>query len=322
MKKIVAILMVLALVAGAFAAEVSAKVRLDGDLFNYNVDSGDMKAIMIGHKGDQDWNPVIATSIEDDNYGASVSFFVGNWGPAGNWNEGYFINANQWNIWFKPADILKFSIGRISAASNTDTIDWDRHLSNYDEWGYQAIFEINALTINLGLHQGAGAYWMAGSDFNGLGVFTNYALDNGSITFSVNAENSFDDIAAVFGYKGAFGELGMFVDAAVFYNPAKVGFGADFDISYAADAFGFEAYVAYTDKGASALDVLTQATFNVDPVTVYLYFKDENALADVFASEIKLGVNGSVGDVSWDVAADFNTGSKVFSIPVKFVVSF
>ena len=334
MKKIVALLMVLALVAGAFAADVSAKVKLDGNLAAY--DGENFSALSIGHALGEDWNPVIALSVEGDNYGASTSFYVNDQiinkndtplDPDDDYISDYIIAANQWNIWFKPADAVKLSVGRINKKGNMETIDWWNCLVNWkDEWGYEAEFYLDALTLGFGLHQKAEKFWLAGSDIAGVGSYIDFALnDDSSISAIFDANNSFDTIEFEAGYKGAFGDLGLFVDGAFKLDGGDASFGADFDLTYGADAFTFETYAQFWNAGEdNSLLLWLYGTLNVDPVTLYAKFQDENLLADAFVSTIQLGVNGSVGEMGWDVCAQFDIddGDFGFSVPVYFTVAF
>ncbi len=398
MKKIVGILAAAAVAASAFAADVSAKVKLDGSLFDFDgtKDKAAISGLSIKHNTDESWNPVISMSTSSDNAGASVSFYVGAWDATkmGGWNHGYGIGAKEWNIWMKPVDVFKLSFGRISASVNTETIDYSNRLFNYDEWGYQAEYAANGLTLNLGLHTGnPGDNWLSQSinettkaeetNIAGLGVYGAYAADFGSICFLFDANNTFKDIKVGAGYKNTFGEVGFFADAALFYTKDResvkraalkvkdeIGFAVDADVKYNKDAFGVEAYARFKMDRLNSDDkvcakkhdwedgskpthydynnpmqvmLLAKATYKLDPVTVYGYFKSENLLGkrwgksttdmlegtSAFISTIKIGVNGNVGAASWDVCGQIDTGAfkedwnKVkFSVPVSFSVAF
>ncbi|MCR4947739.1 MAG: hypothetical protein K6A15_01135 [Treponema sp.] len=410
MKKIVGILAAAAVLAtSVFAADVSAKVKLDGNLLSVDgtKEKDGLSAVMIQHNTDESWNPVINMSVSGDNYGASVGIYVGKWDATsmGGWNHGYGLGAKEWKIWIKPIDVLKFNIGRIDASLNTDSIDYDTRLYNYDEWGYQAELAINAFTLNLGFHMDQGQSWLwqelvdvkdangntlkdaFGNDIKegkthvrGLGLKAAYAADFGTIIALADFKDTFETIFVGAGYNNQFGDIRIFADAGFktaknykidglknqwgnviteTVNGKKVNksvtlndaffVGGDFDIKYAKDAFGVEAYakfemlLSYKDRVAdfnqekengTALFFKTKLTYAFDPCTVYFYFKDTNLLSSTFASTIKLGANGSVGAATWDICGQIETGkggekdaitagNKVnFSIPVSFAVAF
>ena len=243
MKKIVGILAAAAVLAtSVFAADVSAKVKLDGNLLNVDgtKEKDGLSAVMIKHNTDESWNPVLKMAVSGDNYGAEVGFYIGKWDATkmGDWNHGYGVGLKEWKIWFKPIDVLKFNIGRIDASLNTDSIDWDTRVYNYDEWGYQAELAINAFTLNLGFHMDQGESWLwqeaveakdaAGTTLTdalgnkiyetkthvrGLGIKAAYAADFGTIIALADFKDTFETIFVGAGYNNQFGDLRLFVDA-------------------------------------------------------------------------------------------------------------
>ena len=133
---------------------------------------------------------------------------------------------------------MKFNIGRIDASLNTDSIDWDTRVYNYDEWGYQAELAINAFTLNLGFHMDQGESWLwqeavEAKDANGttltdalgnkiyetkthvrgLGIKAAYAADFGTIIALADFKDTFETIFVGAGYNNQFGDLRLFVDA-------------------------------------------------------------------------------------------------------------
>ena len=243
MKKIVGILAAAAVLAtSVFAADVSAKVKLDGKLLNVDTtkEKDGVSAVSIGHNTDESWNPVLSMAVSGDNYGASVGFYIGKWDATkmGDWNHGYGVGLKEWKIWFKPIDVLKFNIGRIDASLNTDSIDYDTRVYNYDEWGYQAELAIDAFTLNLGFHMDQGESWLwqeevevkdangttltdangnkiteGKTHVRGLGLKAAYAADFGTIIALADFKDTFETIFVGAGYNNQFGDLRLFVDA-------------------------------------------------------------------------------------------------------------
>ena len=243
MKKIVGILAAAAVLAtSVFAADVSAKVKLDGNLLNVDgtKEKDGLSAVMIKHNTDESWNPVLQMAVSGDNYGASVGFYIGKWDATkmGDWNQGYGVGLKEWKIWFKPIDVLKFNIGRIDASLNKDSIDYDTSVYNYDEWGYQAELAIDAFTLNLGFHMDQGESWLwqeaveakdatgtiltdalgnkiyeTKTHVRGLGLKATYAADFGTIIALADFKDTFETIFVGAGYNNQFGDLRLFVDA-------------------------------------------------------------------------------------------------------------
>ena len=360
MKKIVGIFAVAAVLAtSVFAADVSAKVKLDGKLINYDgtKEKDGFSAIMSQHNTDESWNPVINMSVSGDNYGASVGIYVGAWDATkmGGWNHGYGIGAREWNIWFKPIDVLKIQVGRINESANQESIDYDTRLWNYDtDWGYKLDFNFSGFEFNVGFHQGQGEYWFsqaANGDavIKGLSVLGAYNADFGRIAAFADFNNTFLNITAGLGYSNTFGDIRIFVDAALLYAGVKggegaVGAGADFDFKYAKDAIYFEAYALFKepnfkllgkDADEGSLYFKTKFAYTLDPCTLFVYFIDKNFMSKQFGATIQAGANGSVGAMSWKIYANIGIGAdkdkninaaykdKVyFAIPMEFAVAF
>ena len=247
MKKIVGILAAAAVLAtSVFAADVSAMVKLDGKLLNVDTtkEKDGVSAVSIGHNTDEHWNPVLKMAVSGDNYGAEVGFYIGKWDYGENpskwqgWNHGYGVGLKEWKIWFKPIDVLKFNIGRIDASLNTDSIDYDTRVYNYDEWGYQAELAIDAFTLNLGFHMDQDESWLwqeevevkdangttltdangnkiteGKTHVRGLGLKAAYAADFGTIIALADFKDTFETIFVGAGYNNQFGDLRLFVDA-------------------------------------------------------------------------------------------------------------
>ena len=374
MKKIVGILAVAAVLAtSVFAADVSAKVKLDGKLINYDgtKEKDGFSAVMSQHNTDESWNPVINMAVSGDNYGASVGIYVGSWDATkmGGWNHGYGLGAREWNIWFKPIDVLKIQVGRINENVNQESIDYDARLWNYDDqWGYKLEFNFSGFELNFGFHQGQGEYWLSqgvdekGNDeikIQGTSILAAYNADFGRIAAFADFKDTFRNITAGAGYSNTFGDIRIFVDAALLYAGVKdgegaTGFGADFDFKWAKDAMYFEAYALWKEtnfkllgKTDDPMSLYFKAKFSyaLDPCTLFVYFKDTNFFAknaegkSYFPAVIKAGAEGSVGAASWKVYAQIETGmgrnkkdevkaghgtadKVVFSIPVEFAVAF
>ena len=71
MKKIIGILLAGAMAFSAFAADVSAKVQLEGELLN--ITDGAVNALNINKPSDQHWNPIMNFAVNGDQAGAEFA---------------------------------------------------------------------------------------------------------------------------------------------------------------------------------------------------------------------------------------------------------
>ena len=322
MKKIVGILAAAAVLAtSVFAADVSAKVKLDGNLLNVDgtKEKDGLSAVMIKHNTDESWNPVLNMAVSGDNYGASVGFYIGKWDATkmGDWNHGYGVGLKEWKIWFKPIDVLKFNIGRIDASLNTDSIDYDTRVYNYDEWGYQAELAINAFTLNLGFHMDQGESWLwqeaveakdatgttltdalgnkiyeTKTHVRGLGLKAAYAADFGTIIALADFKDTFETIFVGAGYNNQFGDLRLFADAG--FKTAK-----NYKIKGLKNQWGNKLTVKGADGKDKDVEVTLKDAFFVGGDVDVKYNKDAFGVEAYAKFEMLLSYK--------DRVADFNT---------------
>ncbi|MBR1639447.1 MAG: hypothetical protein IJ688_08685 [Treponema sp.] len=136
MKKIVGIIGAAAVLASSiFAADVSAKVNLLGDLFSYGeyqdwnaggVWKKNITAIGIA-EGGQSWNPSFSMTASGDQAGASMKFFDSGATEA--------VSNINYSIWFKPIDILKITVGNFTSGLSQETIDYSNGATGIDSNG-------------------------------------------------------------------------------------------------------------------------------------------------------------------------------------------
>jgi len=149
MKKIVGILAAAAVAASAFAADLSAGVRLAGDLFNYNGDTGAVQALKLNNEN-QPWQAPLTLSISSDRAGGTFKFWDG---------TSSSFTTGKWAIWFKPTDALKVNLGTIDKSMNVETIDYGGRLINYDNWGASLDVNVDAFSMTLSAVVDNGKYW-------------------------------------------------------------------------------------------------------------------------------------------------------------------
>ena len=324
MKKIVGILLAGALLTSAFAADLTGAVRLDGELFNYNGTSGEVKALMIKPNQQMYWGP-LTLSVSSDRAGGTMKMC----------DEGSDkLSVGKWAIWFKPMDMLKVNLGTIDKSMNTESIDWGGRVLNYDSFGASLDVNVDAFSATIAVVPGAGNYWMSkedGADLvaGRLNLYAQYAADFGTISAMLDFSENFKKTSIAAGYKNTFGDITMFADAAVYLKENANTFAVDADVVYAKDALNAQVYVKFDApfegiaKETIGLVTLAKVSYNLGSVTPYLYFKDANIFASDFACTIKPGVTGSVGIMNYEVAVQFDIAKKVnIAVPVNFSVNF
>lgn len=352
MKKIVGILAVAAvMVASVFAADVSAKAKLDGYLFNW--DGNNAKMLQVQHNV-EDWNPCMALSTSSDKAGAAFNWYVKS--GSGNFYETQNI---KYNIWFSPIDGLKFNVGRWGTNLNQETIDWCNTETGIDTDGYAVSYNNGGFGFDLFLAAmdepffnsnkkkevedpvtNAKSWVDTNEDAKIRELYTKvqYGADFGTINafFDMNGKKM------VFGagYGNTFGSVKMFVNALAAMND---GFGkvrGEAFVSTNIDAIGLSSFLAFEyngDKGfglsgwrvadqgtpnKASFGMTFKATYAAGSVTPYIYFKDGNFLVDNFGCEIKPGMTGNCGIMAWEVAADMMIGGTfTLNVPVSFTVN-
>lgn len=156
-----------------------------------------------------------------------------------------------------------------------------------------------------------------------LNVAASYnAGDAGTISAMFDAKASFDEIAVAAGYKNSFGAVTVFAD----YAFKKAGTNTnvvDFDVIYNEGAINAQAYVKFTAEAANTLYTIAKVNYSLDNGSaVYGKFESKNLLADKFDATIALGLTGSVGIMSYEVAPQYEIVKKTFSVPFNVAVGF
>jgi hypothetical protein len=155
-----------------------------------------------------------------------------------------------------------------------------------------------------------------------------YNADFGNISLIFDATNTFKTLKFGAGYKGSFGSSTVFTDVLFTKADAANALGFDVDYKYSADGITAEIYGAVKADNISnfsdtlKIPVYFKGAYALDAGTVYLKFLDDNIKADSFAAEIELGYDGNLGAIAYNVAANYNTGSKAFAVPFWVRLSF
>jgi len=244
MKKIVGILAAAAVLAtSVFAADVSAKVRVTGEIFNLDNTVVNEKneaasafklfrAATVGHTYDA---PYATLSTSTDNAGATVKFISGDDGKTN-------LEVGDVQVWFKPIDLLKIQAGSHDLAMNKETIDWTS-TNSYGEFGYSLGFAQDAFSMNVALGTGNNGWFFEdaqakyGTKEEPASAYVKDLYTN----LAYGAD--FGTISAIFEYKGKSADF-----TKKEYNPTTIKFGAGYKNTF--DALTIFADVVGTSYGA------------------------------------------------------------------------
>jgi hypothetical protein len=213
MKKIVGILAAAALIAtSVFAADVSAKVRIDGDIFAYDgtaIDAKDGKVagsfslLRSSSQARPYWSPYITLSTSTDDAGASIMFIEeGKGADDKDGDGGRNIRMDRSSVWFKPLDMLKVTVGWQDFTTNKESIDYDPNPTGTDGYGYGIGFEQDAISANVFLKTGNNGWFYQdavaayGSSKDPISNYINLLYVNASYAAD------FGTISALFSYEG------------------------------------------------------------------------------------------------------------------------
>jgi hypothetical protein len=325
------------MVAGAaFAADASAKVKIDGSLFNYAND-GTISGLKINHQ-QESWNPILDFKFSGEKAGTEIKFynFSGTWDGNGytSTQAASTIHDVAWSTWFKPFDIAKVTVGEWSTNLNQETIDWSNTDSGCDDYGYAAGISSNGFSFDVGLLGGQGKYWFAKADGSDATIGTTYfKVAYGADFGTVNAMFDYkgkDDMKFGAGYNGKAGPVSFFVNALGYYTTKFTKVRVEPFVAYSNGALSLKLFAPVTydlTASSNATSVFTtfKATYSIGSVTPFFYFKSANLLAgDKIALEFKPGIDGSVGEMGYEVALDVNvaSGKTTVDVPVWFSVAF
>ena len=333
MKKIVGLLAAAAVLAtSVFAADVSAKVRVTGEIFNLDNTVVNEKneaasafklfrAATVSHAWDA---PYATLSTSTDNAGASVNFTTGDDGTTD-------LGVSNVNVWFKPIDVLKIQAGHHDLAMNKETIDWTS-TNGYGTFGYSLGFAQDAISVDVCLgtdnnewfFKDAQAKWGSKEEpysayIRDLYAKFGYSADFGTISamFEYKGKNwdanscNPDTIKFGAGYKNTFDALTIFADVVGTSYSAWSDKEGD-TIKAQATGTDESKFVAFTDKddkfrSAFGLAIDAFAQYSADALTVkgyvlanikdfgHLTVKDGEKKADLMAdNNFELGLKARV----------------------------
>ena len=346
------------LATSVFAADVSAKVNILGDLFHFDGASKRISSFAIA-EGGQGWNPSFSMSVSDDVSGAWMKFFDS--GATG------AVSNVDYQIWFKPVDSFKISVGKFETNLNQEHINWSNSATSIDTDGFGFSFSANGFSLDAALlpgwapanfgwnRAGISKAWLVKEDgvdpvLSEMYFKLAYAADFGAISayaqLNEGCQKNVNEFGA--GYSNKFGDVSMFVNASVGLSDAGFGiFRGELYAETNIDAISLKGFVAggYAGKTFSASfakdkDVaktnghvvaekayvggLFNIGFPVGDFGGYLKIWDGNFMADKLDITFKPGLTKNFGLCAFDCAVEINVaGDKVnVDVPLVFTVSY
>jgi len=154
MKKIVGILAVAAIATSLFAVDINAHVEIEGSIIGQSGDGvGFMKVKKLDPTQDQ---PNFTMSVTGDNSGAQLMNYAGT--DAHDVVDSSFV---EWNLWFKPIDSLKVTVGNYEYKLNNPHFGWWHSLFTLPDYGVAFDFNSGAFSATLALGQNNTDVWTA-----------------------------------------------------------------------------------------------------------------------------------------------------------------
>ena len=331
MKKIVGILAAAAVATSVFAADVSAKVKLEGNLFKYA--GGEVSAFDINKPSDQHWNPIFNLSTSTDRAGAEFAVFTGSLTSNGSWNKAFENGTNRFKIWLSPVDGLKFIFGLNGFNLNQEHINWSKSDSGIEDYGYSLNFAKDGFSLDLGLLPGWATPWMKMPNGGNVSIGATalkvaYGADFGTIGAIFVAKDTFKDLKFGAAYANSFGSVNMFANVLGYYKDSFNEVAVELYAEGSADAFAWKVFpvirIFPSKTGADIIGakLFARIDYTIDTWGIYLYIEDEdltNAFKGVKPLIVKPGVKGNIGGADWDVAVKFDLDKEfAISVPVEF----
>src|SRR5574344_1236712 len=171
MKKIIGIIGIAAVLASSmFAAEVKAKVKITGaiidyteaDKYNWGDGTGIKDSVVFGtrakfitldtHK-QANSDSIFNMSVSTDVAGAGFKFYNGN-------DNSAIITDTAWNIWFKPFDNFKVTMGNYDIKLNCEQIYWWHTNTGLGGDGYVFEYTMGDFTFDFIMNTGWNASWI------------------------------------------------------------------------------------------------------------------------------------------------------------------
>ena len=331
MKKIVGILSAAAMATSMFAAEVAGNLKLNGKLANFDGDN-----FTLLHAPDVESNPwgnqTLKLSVNADVAGAAVDFLS----KKSTVSDKDAVLGCNWNIWFKPADMVKLTVGNLGGYElNSETINYT-NLVNNGGWGYAG--EVNVDAFSLAISTTSDKWLGKDNEVPNLYLRAGYAADFGKIQAAMKADDTFKKLQFAAGFTGSADSISYFAD--VLFGMDSTGdktvntLLADAFLRYGADALEVKAYlkagipmesgVAFTIAPKAYVGYQLDAckvSCEVNANTITIQDGNKNPLTEI---NVTPKVEGNFGGMGWEVSAKMGipcVDGKKFTVEVPFGIN-
>ena len=349
MKKIIAMGAAVALAASMFAAEVAGNLKLNGKLANFDGDNFTLLHAPGVESNPWGGNQTLKLSVNADVAGASVDFLSKKSTASSvkvdteaekpedvvKVSDVDAVLGCNWKIWFKPADMVKLTVGNLDGYElNSETIDYTKLVDN-SGWGYAG--EVNVDAFSLVISTTSDKWLGKGNEVPNLYLRAGYAADFGKIQAALKATDTFKVLNIAAGYSGSADSISYFAD--VLFGMDSKGektvnsLAADAFLRYGADALEVKAYLKADIPMASG------AAFKIAPKAYVGYQLDAckvSCVVDANTITIQDGadllttikvapkVEGNLGGMGWEVSAEMSipcAEEKKFTVGVPFGIN-
>ena len=339
MKKIVGILAVAAMATSMFAADVAAGLKVNTDMFNMEFKDGAKPTVLKAglDSGGYYWGSRLQLGVSTDKAGGQFVLSYHGWDKSyGNWSEwsnGHVNNTDfhlyDYNVWFKPFDMLKISLLNQGDHLNNSYTD-DKRVMHIDGAWKLDLTPIEGLTVSATL----GNEWVKAGEFQDTGLKVTYGADFGTVGAMAIAKTNFKAWTFGAGYSGTVGPASVFADAAVSLADSKAkDLAIDMQAKVAFEPVTFTCFALYGNTLANSDNAIADNSLllrakgevKIDAATVYVQVTDDDLIADNFEMSVQPGVVFNVGAASCEFGAKVTikpNGTSSISCPFTVGVNF
>ncbi len=329
MKKIVGILAAAAVLAtSVFAADVSAGVRLEGSLFNWNGSTA--SALSLKHNN-QYYHAPIAFSVSGEKAGGTLKLTDQDRGNDG--SKDAAVKTSAWQIWLKPVDAVKLTFGCYKNTLNQESIGWYRTDSaiggdDGDKGSYVATFTpVDGLSVDLLFANKFGSAWFDGNSVAELGLIAKYSADFGTIGALLDANSNFRSLKFGASFAGSAGAVNYWINALGYYNGSFNKVRVELFGAWSQDALSLKLFVPTNINLGGSVTVEVGAVFRLDytmgAYTLFLEAEDSNFLASNFNMTIYPGFKTNVGGCDIELGVKLTAASTFkVDVPLQLKLSF
>ena len=360
MKKIVIGIAAITCAATMFAVDISSTVKMNADIVRKSGDNVEFFAV---NKQGQKDNDALIFSANGEKAGGQFQLWYKYDGTNGekDYTDKDGIRIRNVNLWFKPIDMIKVTVGDVSVDSYKEMIFWWHGV--YGEkpgtWGNfggeyisgvgvkTEIAPIDGLNITFAFMPGIDTAWISTAEGSKV---TNFALKakysniadlplSATVVYADKNQNKVIGIGADYGNK--FG-AGLYAFANI-----NIAFDKDFKFTalsvdnyekYVVDALKVEAHLPVSiykngDKVGVGMHASVKASYTIDAFTPYLVVTNEpdgdagwvfdDNFADNFKITTNVGTTFGVGSANFDayLRLDFAKDTVNWKVPVGITVS-